>query len=102
MMKWQQLDEVNEWTGAVQTRYIAQVNTDDKASRAYLQVYEADDRWYWSANIIVVNRPDLSRIAYGTYAAIPGALGVANMRASRLALAALRTCRVKQSLTRAA
>lgn len=102
MMKWQQLDELNEWTGKVRTRYVAQVNTADKISRAYLQVYEVGGRWYWSANIMVVNRPDLSRIAYGTYAAIPGALGVAKMRASRLALAALRTCHVKQSLTRAA
>lgn len=101
-MEWQQLDEPNEWTGEVSTRYVAQVNTADKHSRAYLQVYEVGGRWYWSANIIVVNRPDLSRIAYGTYAAIPSALGVAKMRASRLALAALRTRHVKQSLTRAA
>lgn len=102
MMQWRQITQINEWTGAVSVRYVAVEQTADRRARVYFQVYELGGRYYWSANIMIAHRPDLSRIAYGTYAAIPGALGVAKMRASRLGLAALRSCCAPWNLTRAA
>ena len=99
MIKWQKLEELSEWTGAVRIRYIAQINTNDQAGRAYLQVHEVGGKWYWMANIIVDHRPQLSRVAYGTYAVTPHSLPIAKMRASRCAL---RTIRAVEILTRAA
>ena len=87
---WEAVEEVNEWTGEVKTRHLRHYSNDAKTARTYSQVYELAGRIYWSANIYVANRPDLSRLAYGTYAAVPGALAVAKMRASRFALDALR------------
>jgi hypothetical protein len=87
---WEAVEETNTWTGEARTRYLRHYSNDDKTARTYSQVYELDGRIYWSANIYVAFRPDLSRLEYGTYAAVPGALAVAKMRASRLALNALR------------
>lgn len=99
MTKWQKLEELNEWTGEVRVRYIAEVKTSDRKARAYLQVHEVGGKWYWSANIIVAHRPDLTKYAFDTLAATPQALPVAKMLASRRAL---RTVRAMEPLTRAA
>jgi hypothetical protein len=99
MMKWTKLEELNEWTGEVRVRYIAEVTTSDRNARAYLQVHEIGGRWHWSANIIVAHRPDLTRYAFDTIAATRYALPVAKMLASRRAL---RTIRAMEPLTRAA
>src|SRR5687768_18087332 len=95
--QWKKLEELNEWTGEVQVRYIAQVNTTDRTGRAYLQVHEIGGRWFWSAHIIVVGQPKLSRMASGSYAVTPHSLPVAKMRASRRAL---KTIRLVEPLTR--
>jgi hypothetical protein len=87
---WEAVEETNAWTGEVKTRHLRYYSNDAKTARTYSQVYELAGRIYWSANIYVAFRPDLSRLAYGTYAAVPGSLVVAKMRASRLALDALR------------
>lgn len=99
MTNWQQLDELNEWTGKVRTRHITQINTSDRNGRAYLEVHQVGDRYQWSAHIMVVNRPDLSRMAYGSVAVTPYALPVAKMLASRRAL---QTIRAVEPLIRAA
>lgn len=98
-MMWTRLDELNEWTGEVRTRYIAEVKTSDNVGRAYLQVHEVGGRWYWSANIIVAHKPKLTRYAYGMYAVTPWSLPVAKMRAMSRAL---QTIRAVEPLTRAA
>jgi hypothetical protein len=90
MMKWTRLDELNEWTGEVRTRYIAEVTTSDRVGRAYLQVHEVDGRWYWSANMVVAHKPKMTRMAYGTYAVTPYSLSVAKMTAMRHALKTIR------------
>lgn len=89
-MKWQRVEELNEWTGEVRVRYLAQVNTADRTGRAYLQVHEVGGRWYWSANIIVAHKPKLTKTAYGTYAVTPFSLPVAKGRAMRRALKTIR------------
>lgn len=99
MIKWQRLEELNEWTGEVKVRYIAQVNTSDHNGRAYLQVHEVGGKWYWSANIIVAHKPKLTRYAFDTLAVTPHSLAVAKMLASRRAL---KTIRAVEPLTRAA
>jgi hypothetical protein len=99
MTNWQQLDELNEWTGKVRTRHIMQINTSDRTGRAYLEVHRVGDRYQWSTHIMVVNRPDLSRMAYGSVAVTPHSLPVAKMLASRRAF---KTIRAVEPLTRAA
>jgi hypothetical protein len=87
---WEAVEELNEWTGEIKTRHLRHYSNDAETARTYSQVYELAGRIYWSANIYVAFRPDLSRLMYGTYAAVPGALAVAKMHASRLALDAIR------------
>jgi hypothetical protein len=87
---WEAVKETNAWTGEVKTRHLRHYSNATPTARTYSQVYELTGRIYWSANIYVAYRPDLSRLVYGTYAAVPGALAVAKMHASRLALDALR------------
>lgn len=102
-MKWAKLEEPNEWTGEVQVRYIAQVNTSDRTGRAYLQVRKIGDRWQWSVHIVVAGQPKLSRMASGVYAVTPYSLGVAKGRAMRRAMRrAMQTIRAVEPLTRAA
>jgi len=87
---WVTVEETNDWTGETKTRHLRHYSNESRTNRTYSQVYELAGRIYWSANIYVAFRPDLSRLAYGTYAAVPGALAVAKMRASRIALDTLR------------
>lgn len=89
-MNWQRVEELNAWTGEARVRYLAQVNTSDHTGRAYLEVHKIGDKFQWSAHIMVVNRPDLSRMVYGSVAATPHALPVAKMLASRRALKTIR------------
>lgn len=98
-MNWQRVEELNEWTGEVRVRYIAEAKTSDHTGRAYLQVVQVGDKYQWSAHIVVVNRPNLSRMVYGSVAATPHALPVAKMLASRRSL---KTIRAVEPLTRAA
>lgn len=98
-MKWQRVEELNEWTGEVRVRYLAQVNTSDRTGRAYLQVHEIGGRWYWSANIVVAHKPKLTKYAHGSYAVTPYSLAVAKGRAMRRAL---KTIRDVEPLVRAA
>lgn len=88
--KWDTVTKVNEWTGATRTRHLRFFATADKRARVYAEVYQLNGRLYWTANIHVPFRSDLSHIAYGTYAATSGGMAAAKMRASRLALAAIR------------
>lgn len=89
-MDWQRIAELNAWTGEVRVRYLAQVSTSDHTGRAYLEVHKVGGKYQWSAHITVVNRPDLSRMVYGSVAATPHALPVAKMLASRRALKTIR------------
>lgn len=99
MVKWCKLEELNEWTGEVTVRYIAEVKTSDNIGRAYLQVMQVGDKYQWSAHIVVAHKPKLSRMVYGSYAVTPHSLSVAKMYASRHAL---KTIRAVEPLTRAA
>lgn len=90
VMNWYESRDINLWTGETRTRHLRKFTTSDDAARVYTEVYELAGRIYWSANIHIPNRPDISRIAYGTYAAIPGAMAVAKGRASRIAGDAMR------------
>jgi hypothetical protein len=89
MKTWTAKRYENNITGETRTVY-RKVVADFGGRHIYVEVYERGGRFYWSANIRIANRPDLSRMAYGTYAAIPGALSVAKARASRIAGNALR------------
>lgn len=89
-MNWYTDTTVNTWTGQTRTRHLRKFTAADDTARVYAEVYVLAGRVYWSANIHIPNRPDLSRIAYGTYAATPRGISVAKARASRLALATLR------------
>lgn len=99
MMNWETETKVNEWSGATNVRYLAQVTTSDNMGRAYLQVKQIGDRIQWSVHIIVVGQPKLSRMVYGRLAATPYAISMAKMHASRRAL---RTIRLVEPLTLAA
>lgn len=99
MVKWQRLEELNEWTGETKVRYIAEVKTTDRIGRAYLQVMQIGDKYQWSANIVVAHKPKLSRIVFGSFAVTPHSLPVAKMLASRRAM---KTIRAVEPLTRAA
>jgi len=94
--EWEAVTKVNEFTGKVSTRHLRIFATDDRESRVYTQVYELDGRYYWSANIYVAFRPDLTRLVTGRYAAVPGALAVAKQRASRCALESIRASRTRR------
>lgn len=88
--QWSTINETNDWTGQVRTRHLRRFSDDRRLNRVYVEVYELAGRLYWSANIYIAYRPDLSRLAFGTYPAIPGALPVAKARATRLAKAAIK------------
>ena len=98
-MDWITEQKINLWTGETQVRYLADVKTSDERGRAYLEVRRIGDKYQWSVHIVVVNRPDLSRMAYGSIAATPHSLPVAKMLASRRAL---KTIRAAESLALAA
>ncbi len=89
MPTWYATDYENEFTGKVTTVHRKIMSNDDRA-HVYVEVYELGGRYYWTASIRVRFRPDLSRLCYGMYAAIPGALAVAKARATRLGNNALR------------
>lgn len=101
MSEWIEKTHVNDYTGATQQIWRKTTRTGAGHIVQY-QVYETGGRYYWSANILVKNRPDLTHMAYGTYAATPQALAVAKMRASRCGMAALRAAQQPRHLTRAA
>lgn len=89
MNTWTVKRHENSFTGEVRTIH-RKIMANANGTHVYVEVYELGGRFYWSSNIRVANRPDLSRWAYGTYAAIPGALSIAKARASRIAGDALR------------
>ena len=89
MSTWTKHTYRNDWTGEERTVWRGQVPAENGAN-IRTEVYELGGRLYWSAHIHIPHRPELSRIAYGTFAAIPGALAVAKGRASRVAGDAVR------------
>lgn len=91
----------NDITGEVRKTWRKSTHTA-AGHKVLYEVYELAGRFYWSANILVKNRPDLSRLAYGTYAATPHSLSFAKMRATRLGKAALKAAQTPRHLTRAA
>jgi len=88
-MNWYEHTYRNDWTGEERKVWRKRI-AEDERGRVYVEVYELAGRLYWSANILIANRPDLTRVAYGTFAAVPGALSVAKGLASRIANDALR------------
>lgn len=101
MSEWVEKTYVNDITGA--TRKTWRKSTETAAGhRVLYEVYELAGRYYWSANIMIAHRPDLSQLAHGTYAATPQALAVAKMRASVLGVTALRASQTRRHLIRAA
>lgn len=101
MSEWTEKTYVNEFTGAVRKTW--RKSTDTAAGHKVLyEVYELDGRYYWSANIMIKHRPDLSRLAWGTYAVTPQSLSFAKMRATRLGKAAIKAAQTPRHLTRAA
>lgn len=101
MSDWTPRTYVNEWTGEERKTWRKSTRTAGGSAVLY-EVYELGGRYYWSANIRIANRPDLSRIAYGMYAATPQALAFAKMRATRLGKAALKAARTPRHMMRAA
>lgn len=101
MSEWYETVHANQWTGAEQRIWRKTTRTAGGHVVQY-QVYETGGRWYWSANGLIMHRPDLSRLAYGTYAATPQGLAVAKMRATRIGKAMLKAAKTPRHLTRAA
>lgn len=101
MSDWTYKMTVNLVTGDVQHAWRKSTHT----ASGHKVLYSVDLRhgqYYWSANIMIANRPDLSRMAYGMYAATPHSLSVAKMRATKLGKAALKAAQTPRHLTRAA
>jgi hypothetical protein len=90
MMKWTKIEKVNEWTGAVHVRYIAEVMTTDRVASSSLQVQEIGGRWCWSTSTIVDHKPGLTRYGYGSIAVTPYSLAVAKSKATRVAMKTIR------------
>lgn len=101
MSKWIENTYVNDITGVTRKTWRKSTYTANGHKVLY-EVYELAGRYYWSANIMIAYRPDLSRLAYGTYAATPQALAVAKARATRLGKDALRASKTRRHLARAA
>lgn len=100
-MMWTKTTHANQWTGDTQDIWRASTHTA-AGHVVHYQVYENGGRYYWSANILIKHRPDLSALAYGTYAVTPYSLSFAKMRATRLGKAALKAAQTPRHLTRAA
>lgn len=89
-MNWRTITSHNEWTGKTDVRHVAEIVSSGKRGSARLEVHQVEGRYYWTANIFVAHRPDLSRLSYGMYAVTPKSLSVSKMTASRLALKIIR------------
>lgn len=101
MSEWNVTTHVNEWTGATQDIWRKTTRTAGGHVVQY-QVYENGGRYYWSANCLIMHRPDLSRMAYGTFAVTPYSLSAAKGRATRIGNDVLRAARTPRRLARAA
>lgn len=101
MSEWTAKTDRNPVTGETTRRWRRSTQTAGGHTVLY-EVHELAGRYYWSANIMIKFRPDLSRLAYGTYAATPQGLAVAKRRASTLGNAALKAAKAPRHLTRAA
>lgn len=101
MSEWNKQVHVNDITGAMQSIWRKTTRTAAGHIVQY-QVYATGGRYYWSANILIKNRPDLMQAAYGTYAVTPYSLSAAKGRATRIGNAALRAAQTPRHLTRAA
>lgn len=101
MSEWIATAHTNEWTGETKTFWRKTTRTAG-GHVVFYQVDELDGRYYWSANIMIKHRPDLSALAYGTYAVTPYSLSFAKMRATRIGKAALKAAQTPRHLTRAA
>lgn len=101
MSDWTEKTYTNNLTGEQRRVWRRRVMLNNGSS-AYMEVYRLGGRLYWSANVHVDYRPDLSRLSYGTYPAIPSALAVAKAHTSRIAGKALRAARKPRGFDRAA
>jgi len=101
MNDWQETVHTNQWTGAEQRIWRKTTRTAGGHVIQY-QVYELAGRYYWSANGLIMHRPDLSRMVWGMYAVTPYSLSFAKMRATRLGKAMLKAAQTPRRLTRAA
>lgn len=91
----------NDLTGAERKTWRRTVYTA-AGHKVHHEVYELAGRYYWSANIMIMNRPDLSRIAYGVFAVTPQSLSFAKGRATRIGNAALKAAKTPRHMARAA
>lgn len=101
MSEWIETQHANQWTGATQAIWRKSTHTA-AGHMVHYQVYETGGRYYWSSNIMIRNRPDISQLAYGTYAVTPYSLSAAKSRATRTGKAALKAAQTPRHLTRAA
>ncbi len=98
---WVQKTYTNDITGDERQTWRKTIRTG-AGHRMHLEVYELAERYYWSANVLIVNRPDLSGISSGTTPANRYALVVAKTRACRIARDALRASKTPRGHTIAA
>lgn len=101
MNHWYLKTYINNWTGEQREVWRKSTYTANGHKVLY-EVYELDGRYYWSANIAIKHRPDLSVLAHGTYAVTPYSLSAAKGRATRLGKAALKAAQMPRHLIRAA
>ncbi len=92
---------INDLTGAQRKVWRKSTYTANGHKVLY-EVYELAGRYYWSANILIAYRPDLSRMAYGMYAVTPYSLSTAKCRATRFGRAALKAAKIPRHMARAA
>lgn len=92
MSNWTATAKTNEWTGATLTTHRRKIEAGPE-DHISLQIRTLNGRIYWTANVLIFGRPDINHMSYGMYADVPGALVVAKMRASRIALDAVRKSR---------
>lgn len=101
MSDWTKKTYANAWTGEVRQTWRKSTHTG-AGHKVMYEVYELDGRYYWSANIMIAHRPDLTRLAHGVYAVTPYSLRAAKMRATQVGKAALKAAQSPRQLTRAA
>lgn len=88
--EWQEIVRNNDWNDTTATLYLRQINEAADWHRAYLQIQELDGRFYWSSNVLVAHRPDLSQLAYGMMETREHTLEEAKAKATETAYKILR------------
>lgn len=101
MSNWIATTKIHPLTGEDSTTWRKTTRTGAGHVVQY-QVYRTGNRYYWSANAIIVHRPDLTRMSWGTFAVTPHSLSAAKGRASRVGNDMLRAAAVPRRVARAA